>query len=266
MSRAGPKYPYGVASKPKIRSGDVNKPQRWPGKRPVNQRKGHAMTASDDQETGSDRRGFLKCMLWAGTGVLWTVAGGVPHSRLIGSAAAATTGTRTQLRADQRQPHRLFQSRRTPMSPGTLGEAIAHVRQVAKGNASLADPYRRCQPAIECRRSSTPPNRSSRAPAWRRITCLASTTCSTRTTAATSSSGSPRAPTEGYYSFDQQGVHFVGLNNVQNLKAGGLGNLGPEQLDWLKKDLQGRSEQPADRGVRAHPALDRLPGMGLGHR
>jgi len=36
-------------------------------------------------------------------------------------------------------------------------------------------------------------------------------------------------------------VHFVGLVNVLNLKAGGLGNLGTAQLDWLKRDLAGRS-------------------------
>ena len=46
---------------------------------------------------------------------------------------------------------------------------------------------------------------------------------------------------KGYYSFDQQGVHFVALNNVQDLKAGGLGNLGHEQLEWLEDDLKGRS-------------------------
>src|SRR6202012_4310644 len=54
-----------------------------------------------------------------------------------------------------------------------------------------------------------------------------------------------KAGPRGYYSFDQGGVHFVGLNNVQDLKAGGLGNLGHEQLEWLEKDLQGRpSSQP----------------------
>jgi Icc protein len=36
-----------------------------------------------------DRRGFLECMAWAGTGVAWTVAGGVPSSRLVSSASAA---------------------------------------------------------------------------------------------------------------------------------------------------------------------------------
>ena len=42
---------------------------------------------------------------------------------------------------------------------------------------------------------------------------------------------------QGWYSFDKNGVHFIGLVNVINLKAGGLGNLGPEQLDWLKDDV-----------------------------
>jgi 3',5'-cyclic AMP phosphodiesterase CpdA len=45
----------------------------------------------------------------------------------------------------------------------------------------------------------------------------------------------------GYYSFDHQGVHFVSLINVLNFKPNGLGNLGEEQLEWLEKDLKGRS-------------------------
>ena len=47
---------------------------------------------SHDHEGEYDRRQTLKCMLWAGTGVVWTVAGGVPASRLIGSAKAAEGG------------------------------------------------------------------------------------------------------------------------------------------------------------------------------
>jgi 3',5'-cyclic AMP phosphodiesterase CpdA len=42
----------------------------------------------------------------------------------------------------------------------------------------------------------------------------------------------------GWYSFDKNGVHFVGLVNVMNLKAGGLGSLGGEQLEWLEKDVR----------------------------
>ena len=45
----------------------------------------------------------------------------------------------------------------------------------------------------------------------------------------------------GYYSFDVNGVHFMGLVNVANLKAGGMGSLGGEQLEWIEDDLSGRA-------------------------
>src|SRR5690348_4800260 len=46
---------------------------------------------------------------------------------------------------------------------------------------------------------------------------------------------------QGWFSFDHKGVHFIGLVNVVNLKAGGLGNLGDAQLEWLEQDLKRRS-------------------------
>jgi 3',5'-cyclic AMP phosphodiesterase CpdA len=46
----------------------------------------------------------------------------------------------------------------------------------------------------------------------------------------------------GWRSFDYQGVHFVGLNNCMNLTTGSLGLLGQEQLDWLRRDLAGKSD------------------------
>jgi plastocyanin len=42
----------------------------------------------------------------------------------------------------------------------------------------------------------------------------------------------------GWHSFDHDGVHFIGLVNVVDLKAGGLGTLGTEQLAWLEKDVR----------------------------
>jgi 3',5'-cyclic AMP phosphodiesterase CpdA len=45
----------------------------------------------------------------------------------------------------------------------------------------------------------------------------------------------------GWYSFDQNGVHFIGLVNVVDLKAGSLGSLGAEQLAWLADDVKGLS-------------------------
>jgi 3',5'-cyclic-AMP phosphodiesterase len=44
----------------------------------------------------------------------------------------------------------------------------------------------------------------------------------------------------GWYSFDHRGVHFVALVNVADLKSGGMGNLGADQLKWLAADLAGR--------------------------
>jgi hypothetical protein len=46
---------------------------------------------------------------------------------------------------------------------------------------------------------------------------------------------------KGYYSFDHAGVHFIGLVNVLQFKAGGLGTLGAEQLEWVEADLKGRT-------------------------
>jgi 3',5'-cyclic AMP phosphodiesterase CpdA len=46
---------------------------------------------------------------------------------------------------------------------------------------------------------------------------------------------------KGYYSFDHNGVHFIGLVNVMNFKPSGLGALGEDQLAWLEQDLKGRS-------------------------
>jgi 3',5'-cyclic AMP phosphodiesterase CpdA len=42
----------------------------------------------------------------------------------------------------------------------------------------------------------------------------------------------------GWQSFDKNGVHFIGLVNVIDLKAGGLGTIGVEQLEWLEKDVK----------------------------
>ena len=68
----------------------------------------------------------------------------------------------------------------------------------------------------------------------------------------------------GWYSFDHHGVHFVGLVNSAALE--GMGKLGADQLAWLKDDLSGRSSSTPDRHFRAHSLVERVSGVGLGHR
>ena len=49
----------------------------------------HNHILHDVERDGIDRRGFLKCMAWAGTGVLWTVSGGVLVSKTLAQIAKA---------------------------------------------------------------------------------------------------------------------------------------------------------------------------------
>ena len=44
-----------------------------------------------------------------------------------------------------------------------------------------------------------------------------------------------------YFSFDQNGAHFIGLSNVENFRAKTLSSFGDDQLAWLKNDLKGVS-------------------------
>ncbi len=185
---------------------------------------------------GLNRRGALECMVWAGAGVLWTVAGGVPRSGLIGPAqAAATTGLSFLQISDS---HIGFKNPPNADTPGTLTEAITLVGQ-QKGRAAFmlhtgdvshlskpaefdtADQINR-QAGLETR--YVPGEHDvlvdDGKPFFERFT---------------------KGAARGWYSWDQDGVHFVGLNNVQDLKAGGLGNLGPDQLTWLEQDLKPRA-------------------------
>ncbi|HLJ56675.1 MAG TPA: hypothetical protein VKT77_16670, partial [Chthonomonadaceae bacterium] len=43
----------------------------------------------EDSPDGIDRRGFLECMAWAGTGLVCAISGGVLSSRALGAAGPA---------------------------------------------------------------------------------------------------------------------------------------------------------------------------------
>ena len=79
------------------------------------------------ENTGVSRRRVLECMTWAGTGVLWTVTGGVPHSLgMVGSAEAAEAKGMTFLQISD--SHVGFDKPANPNALGTLEEAINKVR------------------------------------------------------------------------------------------------------------------------------------------
>src|SRR5262249_3005058 len=74
----------------------------------------------------------------------------------------------------------------------------------------------------------------------------------------------------GWYSFDDHGVHFIGLVNVVDLKADGLGRLGPEQVAWLADDIKDKSNSTpmscsrTSRSGRAMPIGDGAPTTACG--
>src|ERR1700719_531962 len=80
---------------------------------------------AQDEKDGIDRRGALECMIWAGTGVLWTLAGGVPRSVLRGDSQEQAQAARGFTFLQISDSHVGFKQAATPNPLGTLEEAIA---------------------------------------------------------------------------------------------------------------------------------------------
>jgi 3',5'-cyclic AMP phosphodiesterase CpdA len=196
------------------------------------------MTAPDHDHEPS-RRKVLECMTWAGTGVLWTVAGGVPASLgMIDQALAAETTGFTFLQISD--SHMGFDKPANPNAKGTLEEAIGRVKALP------------ARPAFMIHTGDiTHLSKGSEFDDAEKIIAQARLDVHYVPGEHDIIDEQPGklyrerhgrgAKGAGWYSFDANGVHFIGLVNVVDLKAGGLGNLGAEQLEWLEDDVKGRS-------------------------
>src|SRR6516164_1878353 len=92
-----------------------------------------------DQRDGINRRKVLECMTWCGTGVLWTIAGGVPHSLgIMGEAQAAESRGLTFLQISD--SHVGFDKPANPNALSTLEEAIAKVNALPEKPAFMTTP------------------------------------------------------------------------------------------------------------------------------
>jgi 3',5'-cyclic AMP phosphodiesterase CpdA len=187
---------------------------------------------------GESRRGFLKCMTWAGTGLVWTVAGGVPAS--LGLEAAAATRSATPFSFVQiSDSHIGFSKPFNPDAKVTFREAVAKIGALPQkpdfiihtGDITQLSTDDQFDDADQIIRTAGMP--VFHVPGEHDVL----------------DEGQGKAflarygrGTKGYgwYAFDHAGVHFVALVNVVNLKAGGGGSLGPAQMAWLKADLAAR--------------------------
>lgn len=183
-----------------------------------------------------DRRGLLKCMAWTGTGVLLTVGSGIPESLGIEEALArpALTGFSFVQLSDS---HIGFNKPPNPDARESFAEAIAKVNAlpakpdfiIHTGDVSQLSRDEEFDDANEMLRATGIPTFF--VPGEHDV-------LDPEQGAAFKARFGKDTNGNGWYSFDHKGIHFIGLVNVLNLHAGGMGNLGREQLNWLKQDLQ----------------------------
>jgi 3',5'-cyclic AMP phosphodiesterase CpdA len=195
----------------------------------------------DLNNDGVDRRGFLKCMAWAGTGLVWTVSGGIPVSR----AVAASSGKSATKGADFTfvqisDSHIGFNKPANPDVTATLQTAISRINALSHQPDFIihtGDLSQLSKPSEFDRLDQVLKGASAKqtyfVPGEHDMLTDNGEQYLQRYGKGTKGTG--------WYSFDQNCVHFVGLVNVVNLNAGGLGSLGHEQLEWLEDDLKGRS-------------------------
>ena len=189
-------------------------------------------------DDGVDRRGFLKCMAWAGTGLVWTISGGVPVSEAfaknLGSRGKSTDLTFVQIS----DSHMGFNKPPNTDVIGTLKTAIDQINALATqpefmlhtgdiSHLSKPEEFDNVDQILKSAKAKdvfyvpgehdllNDDNGKSYLERYGR-----------------------NAKGAGWYSFDKKGVHFIGLVNVANLKAGGLGSLGLEQLGWMEDDVR----------------------------
>ena len=191
-----------------------------------------------DHNDGVSRRKVLECMTWAGTGVLWTISGGVPHSLgLIDEALAQEQKGFTFLQISD--SHMGFDKPANPNAKGTLEEAITRIKAIPARpsfmihtgditHLSKVSEFDDAEHIISQARLDV-----HYVPGEHDIVDPEIKLYKERYGRGTKGAG--------WYSFDANGVHFMGLVNVANLKGGGLGSLGDEQIAWIEDDLKSRS-------------------------
>jgi 3',5'-cyclic AMP phosphodiesterase CpdA len=175
-------------------------------------------------------------MTWAGSAMVWTVAGGIPRSHVIGEAQAAETGFTFAQVSDS---HLGFNRPVNTNVTGTFQEALGHVTAMADKPAFLIH-------------TGDLTHLSAAEQFDTGAQLLAATKLQTYTVPGEHDILEDNGKSylnrygkgthgDGWYSFNAQGVHFIGLVNVVNLQGNGLGDLGRAQLEWLETDVKGLS-------------------------
>jgi 3',5'-cyclic AMP phosphodiesterase CpdA len=204
---------------------------------------------ANHNEDGIDRGGFIKCMAWAGTGVLWMMTGGTLRSFGMSQLIDRTTGgIRKGIILPQSDfsfvqisdSHIGFNKPANPDVVGTLQAAIAKINAMPAAPSFIlhtgdlshlaqADEFDTLDQVMK----SAKTEKIFYVPGEHDVLNDNGKQYLDRYGKGTKG--------DGWYSFDSNGVHFIGLVNVVNTAEGGLGVLGNDQLAWLEDDLKALS-------------------------
>ena len=191
---------------------------------------------------GIDRRGFLQCMAWAGTGVLYSVHGGILKSLPLMQGAMGGKDMAKMKGADFSfiqisDSHIGFSKEANPDVTATLQVAVDRINSSAAAPDFLlhtGDISQLSKPSefdtAEQVLKGAKASRIFYVPGEHDV--LTDNGQQYRDRFGKDTKGN------GWYSFDHKGAHFIGLVNVMDLKAGGLGSLGTDQLKWLQDDVR----------------------------
>ena len=177
-------------------------------------------------------------MAWAGTGMLWTLSGGVPKSSILGAQAPANGDLFFMQISDS---HIGFNKAANADVTETMRAAIAKINAMPVQPAFLLH-------TGDISQLSKPSEFDTADQVLREARTKDVFFVPGEHDVGVDNGASyldrygkkaQRGRTGGgWYSFDHSGVHFIGLVNVLNLKAGGLGSLGAEQIEWLERDVK----------------------------
>jgi 3',5'-cyclic AMP phosphodiesterase CpdA len=198
---------------------------------------------SNDDPIAASRREALRCLAFGGAGTLFTLAGGVltPFDlALAANDAGASAAPGVPLFVQISDTHIGFNKEANPDVAATFKQTIDLVNAMPARPALILH-------TGDITHLSKPEQFDTAAQllSQLRVTELHTTPGEHDVADATVTEYFNRygkaSDSRGYYSFDHQGVHFVGLINVLNFKDNGLGALGQPQLEWLEADLKARS-------------------------
>ncbi len=193
--------------------------------------------AHDHNHDGIDRRGFLKCMAWAGTGAFCVMKGGVLTSYSLGAFPFRGHDKGELSFVQISDSHMGFDKPANTDVVGTFKTAVEKINALPVApefilhtgdisHLSKSAEFDNVDQLLKAARTKD----IFFVPGEHDVLNDDGKQYLERYGKGTQGSG--------WYSFDKNGVHFVGLVNVMNLKAGGLGSLGQEQLEWLEKDVK----------------------------